>query len=236
MAEPLYNVVASDLRKKIADGAVPAESRLPNEAELCQRYGVSRITIRHALAILVNEGLVARSQGSGTFVRGATIMAGLRGLSSFTEEMSALGVKTGGRVLSKRVVHANAEQAAALNTTEGSELLELRRLRTGDGAPLGLQTAYLPLARFPGLDKEEFEGISMYELLQGNYGLQLVEAIETFSIGKVSAPDARLLGVKAASPAFVVERRTFDRQGPFELAMSVMRSDRYKVRLRLARG
>lgn len=236
MAEPLYNVVASDLRKKIAQGFWPAESRLPNEAELCQRYGVSRITIRHALSILVSEGLVSRSQGSGTFVRGATILAGLRGLSSFTEEMSALGVKTGGRVLSKKTVNATAEQASALNVPEGSPLLELRRLRTGDGTPMGIQTAYLSLARFPRLEEQDFEGVSMYDLLQHGYGLQLLEAIETFSIGKVGRADARLLGVAQSTSAFVVERRTFDRQGPFELVVSIMRADRYKVRLRLARG
>jgi GntR family transcriptional regulator len=235
VGEPLYNLVASDLRRKIVDGVWAPEARLPNEAELCHRYRVSRITIRHALAILVSEGLVTRSQGSGTFVRGATIMAGLRGLSSFTEEMSALGVKTGGRVLGKTVMAATAEQARALGIAEGEPLLELRRLRTGDGTPMGIQTAYLPLTRFPGLDDEDFEGVSMYALLESNYGLQLLEAMETFRIGKVSTAEALLLGVPPASSAFVVERRTFDRQGPFELAISVMRADRYQVRLRLAR-
>jgi GntR family transcriptional regulator len=235
VGEPLYTLVSSDLRRKIVDGVWAPEARLPNEAELCQRYRVSRITIRHALSILVSEGLVTRSQGSGTFVRGATIMAGLRGLSSFTEEMSAIGVKTGGRVLAKTVVAATADQARALRIAEGDALLELRRLRTGDGTPIGIQTAYLPLSRFPDLDEEDFEGVSMYALLGNNYGLQLLEAMETFRIGKVTADDAVLLGVPTSSSAFVVERRTFDRQGPFELAISVMRADRYQVRLRLAR-
>ena len=236
MSEPLYHVVASDLRKKIGEGIWPRDARLPNEAELCQSYGVSRITIRHALAILVNEGLVIRAQGSGTFVRGTTITVGLRGLSSFTEEMAALGVKTGGRVLAKKVVAATTEQAAALNVSEGSSLLELRRLRTGDGVPVGVQTAYLPLVRFPRIDEQDFEGVSMYALLESTYGLQLLEAIETFRMGKVAAADARLLGVTPLSWAFVVERRTLDRQGPFEFVISVMRADRYQIRLRLARG
>ncbi len=236
VGEPLYNLVASDLRRTIVDGAWAPQARLPNEAELCRRYGVSRITIRHALAILVSEGLVTRCQGSGTFVRGATIMAGLRGLFSFTEEMSAIGVKTGGRVLAKTVVTATADQARALGVAEGDSLFELRRLRTGDGTPIGIQTAYLPLSRFPGVNEEDFEDISMYALLTSHYGLRLLEAMETFRIGKVTAADALLLGVPPSSSAFVVERRTFERQGPFELAISVMRADRYQVRLRLARS
>lgn len=236
MAAPLYHVVASDLRNKINAGVWPPESRLPNEVELCRSYGVSRITVRHAVSILVSEGLVARSQGSGTFVRGATITAGLRGLSSFTEEMSAIGVKSGGSVLGKQVRPAEEEQAEALAVPEGAPLLELRRLRTGDEAPIGIQTAYLPLSRFPGLEEEDLEDVSLYAFLEAKYGVGLVEAIETFRIGKVRAADARTLGIPAQSPAFIVVRRTFDRLGPFEYVISVMRPDRYQVRLRLSRA
>lgn len=232
---PLYQTVASDIRKRIANGAWPPDSQLPNEAALCERYGVSRITLRHALDILVAEGLVVRNQGSGTFVRGTTITAGVRGLSSFTEEMSALGVKGGSRLLGKRVTSANAEQAMALNVEEGTSLLELRRLRTGDGVPIGIQNAFLPLARFPGLEEVDFEAASMYEVLQRDYGLQLLEAIETFTISKVASADARLLGIPPGSSGFLVERKTYDRQGAFELVVSVMRADKYQVRLRLAR-
>lgn len=235
LAAPLYQVVASDLREKIGEGVWPPESRLPNEAELCRRYGVSRITVRHAISILVNEGLVTRSQGSGTFVRRATITAGLRGLSSFTEEMSALGVKSGGRVLTKKVVPATQESGPVLAVAEGTPLLQLRRLRTGDGVPIGVQTAFLPLDRFPGLDEVDLENVSLYALLQTNYGVVFEEAMETFRVGRARAPDARLLGVPLSSPVFVVERRTFERRGPFEYVISVMRPDRYQVRLRLTR-
>ncbi len=236
MAEPLYFVVASDLRKKIANGTWPPGSRLPNEAELCNQYRVSRITVRHAMSILVNEGLVIRGRGSGSFVRGATITTGLRGLCSFTDEMSALGVKSGSRVLGKRVVRASDEQAAALGILRDASLLELRRLRTGDGTPVGLQTAYLPLARFPHLEEEDFGATSMYDFLEKQYGLQLQEAIETFWVGRVTEAEAKPLRLPAGSCAFLVKRITFEPQGPFEFVVSVMRADRYQVRIRLARA
>jgi GntR family transcriptional regulator len=230
---PLYHVVASDLREKIMESVWLPGSRLPNEAELCRRYGVSRITIRHAVSILVNEGLVTRNQGLGTFVRSSTITAGLRGLSSFTEEMSALGLKSGGRILSKKVVAAARDRCLALAVPEGTPLLELRRLRTGDDVPIGIQTAYLPLDRFPGLNENDLENVSLYALLQADYGVLLVEAMETIRIGKTRALDSRLLGVAPSTPVFVVERRTLDRRGPFEYVLSVLRADRYQVRLRL---
>jgi GntR family transcriptional regulator len=116
------------------------------------------------------------------------------------------------------------------------KVMELRRLRTGDGEPIGLQTASLSLSRFPGLDGEGLEDVSLYYVLRSAYGVTLVEAIETFRIGEVGTADARLLGVAPRSPAFMVERRTFDRLGPFEHVVSLMRPDRYEVRLRLTRA
>lgn len=233
---PLYYQVANDLREKIATGIFPSDSQLPNEAELCEMYRVSRITVRHALQILVSDGLVVRTQGSGTFVRSATLTEGLRGLSSFTEEMRALGVSVGGRVLRQKVTRATQELASGLRVVEGAPLFELYRLRTADGSPMGLQTSYLPLARFPGIEEQNFEEVSLYGLLENVYGVSLFEAFETLRMAKVSAAEARLLGLKAGSAAFEVERVTFDVQGPFELARSLMRGDRYEIRMRLARG
>jgi GntR family transcriptional regulator len=232
----LYHQVADDLRAKIAQGVWPADARLPNERELCEMYHVSLITLRHALQILANEGLVVRNQGSGTFVRTSTLTEGLRGLSSFTEEMKALGVKAGGVVLRKGTVRASPDQASALRLPAGSDLFELYRLRTADGAPSGLQASYLSLARFPGLEQEDFEDTSLYELLEKGYGVRLFEAIETLRMGKVSSAEARLLDLKPGSAAFVVERCTFDVQGPFELVRSIMRGDRYQIRMRLTRA
>ena len=233
---PLYHQVAEDLRQKIAQGVWPPETQLPNEAELCELYKVSRITLRHAIALLVGDGLVVRTQGSGTFVRNTTLTEGLRGLSSFSEEMRALGVRAGGRVLHQGVVPASREQAAALQVPEHGKLFELRRLRTADGTPIGLQTSYLPLDRFPDLDRHDFEDRSLYHVLESEYGVRLFEAFETLRMGPVGAADARLLQLRPGSSAFLVERCTFDAQGPFELVSSLMRGDRYQIRMRLARG
>jgi GntR family transcriptional regulator len=232
---PLYHQVVEDLRAKISQGAWPPESQLPNERELCELYHVSQITVRHALQILADEGVIVRNQGSGTFVRATTLTEGLRGLSSFSEEMKALGAKAGGLVLRKRVVKASAEQARALHVAEGSDVFELYRLRTADSEPIGLQASYLPVGRFPDIDKQDFEDVSLYELLERQYALRLFEAIETFRMGRVSAREAGLLKVKAGSSAFVVERCTFDVHGPFEVVRSIMRGDRYQIRMRLVR-
>lgn len=233
---PLYHQVVADLRAKISHGVWLPESQLPNERELCELYHVSQITVRHALQILADEGLIVRNQGSGTFVRATTLTEGLRGLSSFSEEMEALGVKAGGLVLRKRVVKATAELASSLQVAQGSDLFELYRLRMADAEPIGLQASYLPLRRFPDIDKREFGDVSLYELLETDYGVRLFEAIEIFRLGEVSGQEARLLKVRPRSAAFVVERTTFDAHGPFEVVWSTMRGDRYQIRMRLVRS
>ena len=121
---PLYHQVADDLRAKVTDGTWPAGARLPNEQELCSTYRVSQITLRHALRILADDGVIVRSPGTGTFVRPVTLTGGVRGLTSFTEEMEALGLKAGGVVLRKGVVSATPSLASALAVVQGFSALE----------------------------------------------------------------------------------------------------------------
>src|SRR3978361_150927 len=105
--------------------------------------GISRITLRHALRNLEEAGLLRREHGRGTFVRSATVVAGARGLTSFTQEMVSLGLVVGTRLLKAELVPASSEMAAALDIDAGDMLLRLRRLRLGNNAPIGIQTAHL---------------------------------------------------------------------------------------------
>ena len=83
-------------------------------------------------------------------------------------------------------------------------VVEIRRLRTGGGRPVGVQTSVLSLARFPGLDEIDLGTGSLYELLRTRYGVTPVEAVETFTVGGVLAEDAELLEVKVGTHAFYV--------------------------------
>ena len=98
-----------------------------------------------------------------------------------------------------------------------------------------MQTSYLPLQRFPGLDEANFEDNSLYDRLETSYAVRLFEAVEVLRMGSVTVTEAKLLGVKPGSGAFVLERYTSDSQGPFEFVLSKMRGDRYQIRMRLPR-
>jgi GntR family transcriptional regulator len=228
--EPLWHQAEQAIRSMIASGEWAPGAQIPNEERLCAMLGVSRITVRHALRNLEESGLLSREHGRGTFVRSATVVAGVRGLTSFTQEMANLGLAVGSRLLDIRVVPAGPEVAAALEIDESAPVVRLNRLRLGNGRPIGIQTAHLPESRVPDFMAAASGIQSLYEVLKTRYGIAPVEAREVYRIGTVREDEAGLIELPAGSPAFVVERITFDASGPFEFTLSTMRGDRYEIR------
>lgn len=230
---PLYHQVELDMRQRIRSGEWRRGEQIPTESELCTVYGASRVTIREAIRRLTVEGLLIRRRGSGTFVREERLTAGVRGLTSFTEEMAALGLRGESRVLGIGAEACPPAVADRLRLTAGAEVISIRRLRIVDGTPMGIQCAYLPADRFPGLAKIDLGGGSLYATLADRYGVVPVEAEETFEVAPIRAADARLLEISAGSCGFRGERLTFDEHDAFEFVTSVMRGDRYQVRIGL---
>jgi GntR family transcriptional regulator len=234
--EPLWYQVEQAIDAMIKGGEWATGDQIPAEDRLCAMFGVSRITLRHALRNLEESGLLRREHGRGTFVRSTTLVAGTRELTSFTQEMGHLGVVVGSRILDCSLTTANAATAAALEIEEGEPVVRIRRLRLGNDQPIGIQTARLAGARVPGfLDSGLLVG-SLYEALEKRYGIVPVEAREIYRVAAVEADDAALLDLAPGNPAFVVERITTDERGPFEFTHSIMRGDRYEIRATLRPG
>ena len=231
--EPLWHQAEQALLALIADGTWPDGTQLPNEGKLSEMLGVSRITIRHALRNVEESGLLRREHGRGTFVRTSTVTAGVRGLTSFTQEMADRGLVVGSRVLEMVELPASHEVANALEIADGETVVKLRRLRAGNKQPIGIQNAFMPARRVPGLVNIGSSVPSLYELLSTRYGISPQVAREIYRVGIVSSEDAALLEVEAGSPAFIVQRITSDGRGPFEYTVSTMRGDRYEIRSRL---
>jgi GntR family transcriptional regulator len=231
--EPLWHQTEEALREMILRGDWKDGDQLPNETRLTEMLGVSRITLRHAMRRLEETGFLRREHGRGTFVRRSTIVAGIRGLTSFTEEMANLGEVLGTRLVDAREVPAAEDVAEALQIEAGAPVVSLKRIRLGNGNPIGVQTAFLPCDRVPGFLPLEGDLPSLYKLLLARYGIAPIEATELYRVGTVLSEDAALLDLEAGSPAFLVRRTTFDAIGPFEFVQSTMRPDRYEIRSRL---
>jgi GntR family transcriptional regulator len=230
---PLYHQIELDVRHQIERGEWKPGDQIPTEAELGTIYGTSRVTIRQAISNLVAVGRLVREPGRGTFVCEPAVTAGPRGLTSFTEEMRGLGLRATSQLLGLRLEPAGDEIGPLLKIDPDDSVVMVRRLRLGDGRPIGIQTAHLPALRFPGLERASLAEISLYAHLESHYAVAPVEAEETFFAAPINGDIARLLQVDDGACGLRVERLTFDEHGPFEYVTSILCGDRYRVRLGL---
>jgi GntR family transcriptional regulator len=231
---PLYHQLKTAILHEIQAGRWKPGDRLPTEDELIARFRVSKITVRQALRELTDMGYIRRAQGRGTFVLHPPLEEGPRELTSFTGEMRGHGRVATSRVIDQDVVEAPADIASRLGVAVGAPLFRLKRLRLADGEPMGLQTAYIPLALVPDIERLSFVDASLYEVLAARYSLRPAAAREAHRAVPVPDDAALLLQVPAGSPVLSAERLTTLADGrPLEYVHSIMRGDRYKVVLDL---
>ena len=231
---PLYRRIQADLRERINRGDLAPGSRLETEQEFMARYAVSRATVRQALSGLVAEGLVEIRRGLGTFVRKAALEHRLGGFYSYSREIERHGMKPGTRVRGLRVEEADERVAAALGLAIGTRVVALRRIRLADEDPIVTETSYLPAARFPGLEGEDFTRRGLYDTLTTRYGVRPARARETFEPALMDEDVADVLGGDTGTPALRVERTTFDAEGEvIEFCQSTLRADRYHYSVEL---
>ena len=233
---PLYHQLKAAIQQEIEAGRWKPGEQLPTENDLIARFRVSKITVRQALRELSILGYIRREQGRGTFVQRRPLEEGPRELTSFTDEMRHHGIAARSDVLDQGVIAAPPDVAAKLEIPPLTSVFRLQRLRFADGEPVGLQTAYVPLASVPGITDISFSDGSLYEVFRSRYGLYPARAKETHVAVLVTSGEAPLLRTSAGSPAFAAERITYLADGrPLEYVKSIMRGDRYKIVLDLVK-
>lgn len=206
---------------------------IPPERVLCDRFGVSRMTVRRALDELVREGFLDRQQGRGTFVAVPKIAQQLT-MTSFTEDMRRRGFVAGSRTLSLSTVSAGAPLGRRLGTPPAARILQIRRLRLADGEPMALETLHVPADEVPGLAADDLVDTSFYELLEVRYGRTITSGQQTIQPTVTNEEESQLLGVPLHSPAFLFERTSCTTDGTLiEFVRSVYRGDRYQLTVEL---
>jgi GntR family transcriptional regulator len=208
------------LAGEIAVGALVPGDRLPTEKDLAAWFGVSRMTLRHALAELARRGLVTRTVGrhGGTSVAAPKLEQDLTTLAGFSEQLRRHGVVAGARVLTASERPAGPAAGQALQIGEQDPVYEVRRIRLADGRPIAVERSLFPAARFPGMLDCPLDG-SLYELLEVTYGLRPHRAREIMEPVTAGAREAEALGVPEGAPLMLVERTAYARSGePLEYA------------------
>jgi len=233
---PLHEQISSHLRREIDSGDLVPHAQLPSEHELCEQFGVSRVTVRRALQTLEADGLVYRRQGLGSFVCERRVPQGLVRLTDFAEDMRRAGITASSRVLSRATEPCPALVAEHLGILEGSPVLRLDRLRLGDGNPVALDRTWLPTNFAHLLEGHDLEGETVYGILGRVYGIHALSA--RLRILGAAATDelADHLGVEPGTALLLIERtsRTVGEKALY-FQRRYYRADRIAYELEVAR-
>ena len=219
---PRYYEIEQALRARIDE--LEPHAALPSDAQLCETFGVSRMTARNAVQRLVQEGLVYRVPGRGTFVAEDSAARTASHVLSFTEEMRRRGRVPTSRVVERERRPATAEEQRRLGVTE---VAVVRRVRLADGEPVALESAVFPAERVAPLLEADLERDSLHALLV-DAGIEPTAGRGALSAEAAGPEDARLLGIKRGRPLLVERRLIYDQNGePLELTESRYVGERY---------
>lgn len=232
---PLHYQIKEIIQEMIENDELKPGDAIPTERELCEIQGVSRMTVNKAILTLVNEGVLYREQGRGTFVSKPKFMKQLSRLKGFTEEMDAQGFKTSTKVLSFEVKEATKQNKTILKLPDSESLvIEISRLRIGDNVPIALETELIPYYMFRDMTKESIDGKSLYDVFRTRYKCFPKKAIQTIEPIKVNDYEAEFLNLEYESLALLFKRTTFnENEVPIEYTKSIYRSDKYKYEVTL---
>jgi GntR family transcriptional regulator len=226
---PIYRAVADALIERIDNGDLLPGSRCPSERHLASEYGISRMTARAAVNLLVQRGYVQRKNGSGTFVASPKIELDLSTVAGFSDRVLRHGITPGARVIEARTVGADELDASVATTLEitAEELVHvLIRVRTGNNELLALEKSYFPARHCPDLLDNELTG-SIYELLRTRCNLELAHLRQKLEMTQLDASAAEALATHPDAPTLQITRTTWDVHGrAIEFARDLYRGDR----------
>ena len=228
---PLYLQLAGLLRGRIERGEWQAGQKIPSENELNRLYGVSRMTARQVLAQLVNEDLLFRVQGKGTFVAHRKISTRSPAYMGIREQLEGMGYAVATEVLATNIVPADERVARALRIMPGERVHEIRRRRLlPDDEPISLHTSYVPERLAPRLGAEDLVTRQLCVVLEEDHGLRMSKVSESLESTLPNAQEARTLRIRRATPLLLLVHEIADPSARvFEFSRILFRGDKLRL-------
>ncbi len=235
---PLYLGLRELIRDKIAAGKYPPDQAIPSERELCRAYGVSRITVRQAIAGLIHEGLLYRRPGKGTYAAPRKVSQGLSRFVRFAQTVEQIGLQPATRILFAGSATPDPEAAAVLGLGPEGSCARLELLGLGDGRPLVIYDSFFApeageaMLRAAGFRERSGRPFSTYDLWEETPGLQPVRVQQTLEALCAAGAAAKALAVKRGQALLRVISVFEDRRGrPLEFRRALYRGDLYKFQV-----
>jgi len=213
---PLYAQLVRQLMENIQNGDLKPGDRLPSERELAEALNISRITARLAITDLLDNGLLYREQGRGTFIAYSKRRS-IQGFTSFTEDMLSRGFTPSSKVLKSEVITLDKSDEN-LKLSAGEKYIHIYRLRMADGAPVALQSNFLPYDLCPGLENEDIN-TSLFQVLKKKYFIRPAWTEAEVNAWSATVDEAKLLELEPNEPVLVVLAQNFT--DSFEVVESV---------------
>ena len=230
---PLYYQLAELIVEEIKNKNLKENDKILTEREYCEKYNLSRATVRQAIAYLEKKGYIYKIQGCGTFVSSRVLKQKLLKFYSFTEEMKKQGKIPESKIISFKEKEAGEKIGLELKIDKSEKVFELIRLRIADGEEMMYEKTYLPVKKFPSLSKKDLLESPLYDILQVRYGINFSKAVERFSVLSCEDDIAKILSIDIKSPVIKLQRWTYTGIERIEYTISFLRGDRFEFEVEL---
>jgi GntR family histidine utilization transcriptional repressor len=225
--QPRYVLIKSAIIDKIESGQMKPGDKVGSENQLAETFQVSRMTARRALTELVDEGVLARSQGVGTFVSDHRPMSSLLEIRSIDDEIMRRGHVYSNEVLGQNCIKANNQQAAWFDVMVGTDLFHTRVVHLENGLPVQLEDRLVNPKWAPQYLEQDFSHTtanhylnSVAPLTQADHAIEAI--LPTNSV-------AQILAIDSNQPCLQVSRRTFSAKGIVSYALLFHPGNRYRI-------
>lgn len=210
--KPLYEKIYDEMKNEIASGRYKPGEQFPTEAELQQKYEVSRITIRAALEQLANDNIIIRYRGRGTYVSEKKITRSFDKILGFSEMCEQAHVKPDAKVIKCKIEPANAEDIEGLSLSDEEKVLVIERIRYADDMPVALEINRFT-QNYLFLLNEDLNHVSLYRLLNEKYNISFVRGPITLQIKRTDFETANYLDVEEGYPLLMLTSSVCDTEG-----------------------
>lgn len=234
---PYYHQLLEIIKHKIREGVWWPGDKIPSEAEMCETYGVSRTVVRQALHELESERIITKRKGKGTFVAEPKISEGLiQKLTGFYQDMVERGLEPKTKVLFQDIIPANLKIARFLDVPIGTDIVEIKRLRSIHDVPIQLVTTHIPLQLSPNLANIDLSNRSLYEYLEIENGVKIERGIRYIEAVLANQEEAMLLEIEEGDPLIMLDSFSYSETGQvIEYYHAVHRGDRSRFVVELLR-
>lgn len=229
---PLYCQLMEVIIAEIESNLV-RDAQLPSEREFCERYNLSRSTVRQAFLELERDGYIYKIHGKGTFVSPKKFNQDLLKFYSFTNEMKRAGKKPISQVLDFELIKSDKKLSDKMKLRIGTKLYKFSRLRLADDEPMMVETSYVPSERFPELTKEDLSQNAMYDVFARRFAVDITYAEEKFQAVSTDEKTAKHLNIQREMPCLKIERFTYEKDLVIEYTVSMARGDQFIYSIKL---